>query len=94
MTAWEGIRVDTDAACVVLGMVREVADVISTMQVTEFDAIADRHFRRLAPRWLDRPGIWRQLLLAAAADKPACTRDLDLHALQLLAGDVRRAESR
>jgi hypothetical protein len=94
MTAWEGLRVDTDAACIVLGMVREVADVIRTMQVTEFDAIADRHFRRLSPRWADRPGIWRQLLLAAASEKPASTRDVDLHALQLLAGDARRAESR
>jgi hypothetical protein len=94
MTAWEGIRVDADAACIALGMLREVATVISTMQVTEFDAIAYRHFRRLTPRWADRPGIWRQLLLAAASEKTACTRDADLHALQLIAGDVRRVESR
>jgi hypothetical protein len=69
-------------------MPREVADTIGTMQVTEFDAIADRHFRRLAPRWGDRPAIWRQLLLAAAAEKESHTREADLHALQVLAGDL------
>ena len=63
------------------------------MQLTELDAIADRHFHRLVPRWTDRPTIWRKLLLAAASDKASVAREFDLHALQLLLGDVMRAQS-
>jgi len=93
MSVWQGIRVDPDAACVVLGLFRPVAEVIGAMQLTELDAIADRHFHRLAPRWTDRPAIWRKLLLAAASDKASVAREFDLHALQAMLGDVIRAQT-
>ena len=87
MLAWQGVRTDTDVACAVFGMHRKVAEVVNSMQLSDIDRISDRHFRCTKPRWADRPSIWRELLLSARAEKPAAARDVNLHALRLLAND-------
>jgi len=51
MAVWQCIRVHADAASIAMGILREAADVIGTMQLTELDAIADRHTRRQLRAW-------------------------------------------
>ena len=94
MAVWQSIRVDRDAACTLLGMRGDLAEMIGGMQLTEFNAIADRHADHLAPRWADSPVIWRKLLLAAASERGALMREFDLHALQLLSADAMSREPR
>lgn len=88
MLAWQGVRTDTDVACAVFGMHPRVAEVVNVMQLSDIDRIADRHFRRIKPRWADRPSVWRELLLSARAETPTASRDVNLHALRLLADDA------
>jgi len=87
MLAWQGVRADADVACALFGMHRRVAEIVTSMQLSDIDRIADRHFRRIKPRWADRPSVWRELLLAARAERPTASRDVNLHALRLLAED-------
>jgi len=94
MAVWQCVRVDSDSACIVLGMCREIAGVTGRMQLTELDTVADRHFRRITPRWADRPAMWRKLLMSGASDRAAPAREFDLQAVQLLAADVMRVEQR
>ena len=88
MLAWHSVHADPDAALAVLGLHREVAAAIGSMQLADIDRIADRQFRRVRPRWADRPSIWRAILLSAQIERAALRRDADFHALQLLAGDA------
>src|SRR4051812_4622276 len=45
MLAWHAIQEDLDTARVLLGMHREVATVIASLQLSEIDSIAERRFR-------------------------------------------------
>ena len=88
MLAWQGVRADADVACALFGMHRGAAAVVSSMQLSDIDRLADRHFRRIKPRWVDRPSLWRELLQSARAETPTASRDVNLHALRLLADDA------
>ena len=88
MLAWQGVRADMDVASALFGMHRKVAEVVNAMQLSDIDLLSERHFRRIKPRWADRPSIWRALLLSARAETPAAARDVNLHALRLLAEDA------
>jgi len=82
--AREAVHADFDAARVILGMHRDVAAIIRSLQHSDIERICDRQFRRLRPRWMDQPAIWRSLLLSARMEQPTLCRDFDLHALRLL----------
>ena len=86
--AWHCIHADPVVASVVLGMHSEVAAMIGSMPLSDIDRLATRHFRRLRPRWADRPEVWRSLLLASQPDAALAVRDFDLRALQLLLGGL------
>ena len=83
--AWHTARTDTDATLVLLGMSHSVAEAIATLRLSDIDRIADRHFRRLRPRWEDRPAVWRQLLTCARETDVDAAHEFVLHALQLTA---------
>jgi len=84
----EAIRADTEIARLLFGIDSRVAEVLSGLQVADMDRIAAHQCSHLAFRWLDRPAVWRSLLLSAA--KPAWIDKhlFDTHCLQLLSGDV------
>jgi hypothetical protein len=86
--AWQAIRTDPRTACVVLGIADQVAEIIGNLQITELDRIADRRHRHLEPRWADRPGVWRSLVLAASAPESTAMKRFDAYGLQLLTGGL------
>ena len=88
MLAWQMIRTDAKAACIMLGIADEVADIIGTLQLTELDRIADRRHRHLEPRWANRPVVWHSLLSAALAPESVAMQRFDAYGLQLLTGDL------
>jgi hypothetical protein len=71
-----------------------VSQVIAGLSLSEIDRIVERNFQHLRPRWEDRPGVWRALLLAAEGEDFRKTRDFDLYSLQLITGDLWTTRSR
>jgi hypothetical protein len=88
MLAWQAIRTTQEKACIALGMVSKVAEIIADLQLTELDQIAERRHRHLEPRWADRPAIWRSLISVASAPEGPATKRVDAYGLQLLTGDL------
>jgi hypothetical protein len=86
--AWHSIQANPMAAGLMLGISRPVASVISSLSLTDLEHIAEKRFRRLRPRWEDRPGLWRQLLLSVEATDFRKEREFNLRALQLAAGEL------
>jgi hypothetical protein len=86
MLAWHTARTDAETSLVLLGITPAVARLLRLLRLQDIDRIAERHFRRVRPRWEDRPGVWRQLLICAKSTEVEMTRDFVLHALQLTAG--------
>jgi hypothetical protein len=93
MLAWQMIRTDMQAACIMLGIANEVAEIIGALQLTELDRIAERRHRHLEPRWADRPTVWRSLLSEALTPESAAMKRVDAYGLQLLTGDLARASN-
>jgi hypothetical protein len=67
-------------------MTAAVADQIMELSIAEADQLAARWYRYARPRWEDRPGVWRQLLLAAQAHDPRAMREASSRGLQLITG--------
>jgi hypothetical protein len=86
MLAWYGIQSDISTACVLLGMTKNVAELIAAIPLSEIDRMADRGFRYLQPRWHDHPTLWRELLTPPASSGTADR--VDVHGLQLLTGEL------
>jgi hypothetical protein len=93
MLAWHTLRARPEDAAF-LGVAPGVAQVIAGLSLSEIDRIIERNFRHLRPRWEDRPGVWRALLLAAESEDFRRTRDFDLYSLQLITGDLWTAGAR
>lgn len=85
MLAWHTARTDAEATRVLLGISPPVSEAISTLRLRDIDRISDRHFRRLRPRWEDRPAVWRQLLSCSRETDVDAAHEFVLHALQLTA---------
>lgn len=62
---WHTVRMDLEAAFVLLGLAPSVAEVIVELRLRDIDRIAERQFRHVRPRWEDRPAVWHQLLACA-----------------------------
>ena len=86
--AWHSVRADPIAAGLRLGICHPVADLIASLTLTDLDRIAEKRFRRLRPRWEERPALWRQLLLSVDSNDFRRERDFNLRALQLAAGEL------
>lgn len=86
--AWHMTRADAEATCIVFGMSREVAQLISSLRLSELDTIAQHQFRHVRPRWEERAELWRELLVAAQSEDSAAMRNIAIRALQFLAGEV------
>lgn len=85
MLAWHTARTNPEATRVLLGISPAISATISTLRLRDIDRISDRHFRRLRPRWEDRPAVWRQLLACARESDVNSAHEFVLHALQLTA---------
>lgn len=83
MLAWHTARTDAEATLGLLGISQPVAAAIATLRLRDIDRIADRHFRRLRPRWEDRPAMWCQLLACSRETDVDAAHEFVLHALQL-----------
>ena len=96
LVAWNSLRAarDPETARVLLGMTPEVGDLIARLKFDQIDRIAQKRFRFVRPRWEDRPAVWRRLLLAARADSTVLMGEFNVHALQLLAGDLMGSHAR
>ena len=81
--AWHTARTDAEASLVLLGITPEVAPMISALRLQDLDKVAERYFRRLRPRWEDRPAVWQQLLICAKSTEVDSAHEFVLHALQL-----------
>jgi len=93
MLAWHTLRARPEDAAL-LGVAPGVAQVIACLSLSDIDRIVERNFHHLRPRWEDRPGVWRALLLAAESEDFRKTRDFDLYSLQLITGDLWPAGTR
>ena len=87
MLAWHSLRADSGSACM-LGISSDVGEIIATYSLTKLDRIARRCFRYVRPRWEDRPGVWRQLLLSAQQPDLRRRRDTNVRAVQLITGEL------
>ena len=85
MLAWHTVRTDAETSVVLLGIAPAVARLLRSLRLQDIDRIAEQHFRRVRPRWEDRPGVWRQLLICAKSTEVEIAHDFVLHALQLTA---------
>jgi hypothetical protein len=92
LLAWNSLRAARDPATarVLLGMTPEVGDLVAALRFDQIDRIAQKRFRFVRPRWDDRPAVWRRLLLAAQSDDSGPMGRFNLHALQLLSGELMR----
>jgi hypothetical protein len=74
-------------ACL-LGVHPRVGEIIGAFSMGEIERIAERRGRYIRPRWEDRPAVWYELIQAACSPDIRRTREVSLHGLQLLAGDL------
>jgi len=88
MLAWNSLRTDPPTARVLLGMAPSVSQRIAALRFDDIARIAHKRFRHVRPRWEDRPAVWRRLLLAAQSDDAGLIGAVNLHALQLLTGEL------
>jgi hypothetical protein len=88
LTVWNSLRVDRDATHIVLGLSGSVADVIGSLRLDEIDRIAQSRYQYVRPRWDDRPAVWRTLLQASQSSDEQAMNEFDIHAIQLLAGEL------
>jgi hypothetical protein len=90
--AWHLAISQHAAARLLLGMTAPCAQLISRYSVREIHALAEARTHWLRPRWPTRVGVWRELLLTAAAGDGAQFARARLHGLTLLAAGVRGAQ--
>jgi hypothetical protein len=74
-------------ACL-LGVHQRVGEIIGAFSMAEIERVAERRGRYVRPRWEDRPAVWYELIQAACSPDIRRTREINLHGLQLLAGDL------
>jgi hypothetical protein len=80
--AWLLSRTDRENAVVSLGMSVPVIALVSAMQPSQLDVIAERQYAHLRPRWMDRLALWKRLL-SSQANEPDSVRSCTYRLLQL-----------
>lgn len=86
---WHGLRGDRHARFR-MGMAPEVAEVIEALSLTELERLAEKAYRFLRPRWVDRPEVWLHLLESAATGDYRRAREFNVRGLQLFLGELLR----
>jgi hypothetical protein len=95
---WHLARSNRLAARVALGMTPACAELVGGLRLTDLEAFAETDRGCVRLRWESRPELWRPLLRAALAERPATLTGLTLaglqmRGLQLLAADSGLADS-
>jgi hypothetical protein len=88
--AWHLVQSQSAAARLLLGMPAASAFVIGQYTLLQIQALAENHPEWLQPRWPQRPQVWRELLLAAAAGEATALSRAQLRGFTLLAAETRR----
>jgi hypothetical protein len=86
--AWHTARVDQEAALLLLGLSRPVADLIAGLHLPDVDRISERHYQYLRPRWDNQPSVWKHLLDASRTGDQTASTAFVLRGLQLVAGHL------
>jgi hypothetical protein len=87
--AWHLARSQRAAAQLLLGMRAPSAALIGRYTLRQIQALAERRWEWLKPRWAARVQVWRELLLAAASGEAAALERVQLRGLTLLAAEAR-----
>ena len=87
--AWHLARSESAAARLLLGMSARCLDLIGSCTLNRVARLAETRPHWLKPRWQNRPRVWRDLLVTAAAGEPAALDRMRLRGLQLLAAEAR-----
>jgi hypothetical protein len=93
LLAWNSLRRDrltAQTAQILFGMTAQVSEIIVNLELDDIDRIAQTRFRHVHPRWDDRPGVWRRLLIAAQTGDQDLLGLFNLHCLQLLTSELQR----
>ncbi len=88
--AWHLARSEPAAARLLLGMSAANLTVIGGCTLSRLTRMAESRSQWLRPRWETRPGIWCDLLQAAAAGESGALERMRVRGLQLLAADARQ----
>ena len=88
LLAWHLARSNRMAARVLLGMSAECADRLANYRLQELELLAELRPEWIRPRWCERLGVWRQLLLAAGGAVPGELRRAQLRGVQLMAASL------
>lgn len=92
MLAWPAVREDRAVASLLFGMSPPVADILAGLVPWQLDFIGSHFCSELQPRWGSSHGFWRRLLSAAIARNDSALAEVHLSALQLLGGEMMRAQ--
>lgn len=90
--AWHLVRSEGAAARLFLGMSPSCAGRLGVCTLRQVMQLAETDPRLLNPRWPHRPGVWRDLLAAAAAADACGLEQFRMRGLALLAADARVGE--
>jgi hypothetical protein len=88
--AWHLTRVRPLSARMTLGMCERCLSVVAACRLADLEALAERRPPWIRARWVERPGLWRSWLTAAAQESPLQLELLQLWGLQMIAAEVVR----
>jgi hypothetical protein len=91
---WHLARSRPSAARLLLGMPQMCADRIAACTLRQIETLADRHLEWLQPRWPQRLGVWRELLVNASGGDASALERARMRGLQLLAAEARGVQTR
>lgn len=86
---WHLARMEEVAARLFLGLPPPWIERIHACTLRQVMQLAESQPGMLDPRWPDRVGMWRELLVAAASGEPSALEPVRIRGLQLLAAQAR-----
>jgi hypothetical protein len=89
--AWSMVVNHSEGAPGVLGIHPYCASVLGGCTVTQVHELAERCSGWLRPRWLKRPRLWLQMLVAAGDDDTPTLERSRMQGLQMMAAEARDA---
>lgn len=63
--AWTAARASQESACIMFGMSRKCAEIVSRAGIQIMQRVAERHHDWIRPAWENQPEIWRHLIATA-----------------------------
>jgi len=86
--AWSLVLSHSAGARLVLGIHPQCARLLGACTVPQVHELAERNSGWLRPRWLKRVRLWREMLVAAAADDVVTLERSRMQGLQMLAAEA------